>query len=126
MHVIKQGTLKSYAEEKRFATARGELELWFQIAVKADWKNLLDVQKDYPKAEAVRVKDHNYTVFNICGNKFRLIVQIRYSDDSPERDGTIFIKDFLTHPEYDTDNWKKILEKAQIARTNFLKQRRRT
>ena len=67
------------------------------------------------RAGRQQVIAHNYTVFNICGNKFRLIVQIRYGDDLLERDGTIFIKDFLTHNEYDMNNWKQVLEKAQIA-----------
>ncbi|MBC1224728.1 type II toxin-antitoxin system HigB family toxin [Nostoc sp. UCD121] len=40
------------------------------------------------------------TVFNIKGNKYRLIVDIRYSSQ------TIFIKYVLTHPEYDKERWK--------------------
>jgi mRNA interferase HigB len=120
VHVVKQSTLKSFAEQKKFATAKGELELWFQVAAKATWKNLLDVQLDYSKAEAVRVRNDNYTLFNICGNKFRLVVLIAYEK------GRIFVKDFLTHRDYSSNNWKKILEKAQIARENILKPKRLT
>ena len=41
------------------------------------------------------------TVFNIKGNDYRLIVHIRYST------GTIYIKDLLTHAEYDKGTWKE-------------------
>jgi mRNA interferase HigB len=118
VHVVKQRTLKSYAEQNKFSTAKGELELWFQVADNAAWKNLLDVQLDYAKAEAVRIRHDNYTVFNICGNKFRLVVLIDY-----ER-GRVFVKDFLTHRDYSSNNWKKTLEAAKVAREKLLKLKR--
>ena len=69
---------------------------WYNFTSKAKWSNLLDVQKRHPKAEAVG----NFTVFNIKGNNYRLIVDIRYSRQ------TIFIKYILTHAEYDKERWK--------------------
>jgi len=60
------------------------------------WSNISDVQAIYSTAEAVS----NFTVFNIKGNKYRLIVDIVYSE------ATIFIKYVLTHAEYDKDKWK--------------------
>ena len=45
------------------------------FAMKAEWKNIVEVQTFYPKAEAVG----NLTVFNIKGNHYRLIVDIVYS-----------------------------------------------
>jgi len=54
------------------------------------------VQAIYSTAEAVS----NFTVFNIKGNKYRLIVDIVYSE------ATRFIKYVLTHAEYDKDKWK--------------------
>jgi len=41
------------------------------------------------------------TVFKIKGNQYRLIVKINY------RSQTIFIKDVLTHADYDKEEWKK-------------------
>lgn len=72
------------------------LDTWYKIASKANWQNLIDVQAVFPQAEAVR----NFTVFNIKGNKYRLIVSIDY-----ERQ-LIYIKYILTHAEYDKDRWK--------------------
>jgi len=42
-----------------------------------------------------------YTVFNIKGNSFRLIAEINYSS------GRVFVRDVLTHAEYDNEKWKK-------------------
>jgi mRNA interferase HigB len=64
------------------------------------WEKILiaviEVQAIYPKAEAVE----NFTVFNIKGNNYRLIVDIIYEAQR------IYIKYVLTHAEYDKDKWK--------------------
>ena len=59
-------------------------------------ENLVDIQNIYANAEAVG----NFTVFNIKGNNYRLIVDIIYSTQR------IYIKYILTHAEYDKDKWK--------------------
>ncbi|MCY7367763.1 MAG: type II toxin-antitoxin system HigB family toxin [Chamaesiphon sp.] len=60
------------------------------------WQDLLDVQEDYRDAEAVG----NFTIFNIKGNKYRLIVGINYAKQ------VVYFKYFLTHAEYNKDQWK--------------------
>lgn len=57
---------------------------------------MIEVQTAFPQAEAVG----NFTVFNIKGNKYRLIVSINYEKQ------VIYIKYVLTHAEYDKDKWK--------------------
>jgi mRNA interferase HigB len=94
MHVISKVKLKEFWQ--RHSDVEDALIDWFNFASKATWKNLLDVQIRYPKAESVG----NFTVFNIKGNKYRLIVDINYSRQ------TIFIKYILTHSEYDKEYWK--------------------
>jgi Uncharacterized protein conserved in bacteria len=69
---------------------------WDQTVKNAQWQNLEDVRKIYRDAEAVG----EFTVFNIKGNEYCLIVGINYEDQ------TIFYKYFLTHAEYDKDKWK--------------------
>jgi mRNA interferase HigB len=94
MHVISKIKLREFW--KRHSDVEDALKDWFNFASKANWKNLLEVQTRYPKAEAVG----NFTFFNIKGNKYRLIVDINY----PRQ--TIFIKYILTHSEYDQEDWK--------------------
>ncbi|MEA5617022.1 type II toxin-antitoxin system HigB family toxin [Cronbergia sp. UHCC 0137] len=94
MHVISRKKLREYCQEH--ADCCGSLDDWYFIASKANWDNLIEVQSVYPKAEAVG----NLTVFNIKGNKYRLIVSIDYEKQ------VIYIKYVLTHAEYDKDYWK--------------------
>jgi mRNA interferase HigB len=77
------------------------LEIWYRSAKKAKWKTLEDVRKTWPSADGVTVGEKTYTVFNIGGNKFRLIVKIEYEMQR------LYIKHVLTHAEYDKENWKK-------------------
>lgn len=82
------------------ATAHGDcIELvtaWYTIASKATWHNLSEVRQTFGPTDVVGDK----TVFNIKGNAYRLIVYIRYDQ------GIIYIKDLLTHAEYDKGGWK--------------------
>ncbi len=73
-----------------------QIESWYAIVKKATWQNLTEVQPIYQKAEAVG----NFTVFNLKGNDYRLIVGINYESQ------TIYYKYLLTHAEYDKDGWK--------------------
>lgn len=94
MHVISRRILREFCEAH--ADSCDALYDWYRVATKAEWKNLVEVQAIYPKAEAVG----NFTVFNIKGNNYRLIVDIVYEAQR------IYIKYVLTHAEYDKDKWK--------------------
>lgn len=94
MHVISRKALKEAAT--RHADLEAPLDTWYRSAKKAQWKSLTDVRKTYPHADAVR----EYTVFNIKGNTYRLIVKINYDT------GRVFIRHILTHAEYSRDRWK--------------------
>ncbi|MCY7382053.1 MAG: type II toxin-antitoxin system HigB family toxin [Microcoleus sp. CAN_BIN18] len=94
MHVISRKKLREYC--KNHADSCEALDDWYKIASKAVWANLVEVQSVYPKAESVG----NFTVLNIKGNKYRLILSINYEKQM------IYIKYILTHAEYDKENWK--------------------
>ncbi len=74
-----------------------QVESWYATVKKAQWQNLEEVKQTYRDAEAVG----NFTVFNIKGNDYRLIVGIEYQTQ------TIYYKYFLTHSEYDKNKWKQ-------------------
>jgi mRNA interferase HigB len=94
MHVISYRKLREYGE--RHANCKDALDNWYKVSSKLDFTNLLEVQTIFPKAEAVG----NFTVFNIKGNNYRLIVSIDYEKQ------IIYIKYILTHAEYDKEQWK--------------------
>ena len=72
------------------------IEDFYQILKAASWQNLEEVKKSFASAEAVG----NFTVFNIKGNRYRLILYINYQKQ------IAFFKYFLTHAHYDKDKWK--------------------
>ncbi len=95
MHVISKKKLREFWETH--PDAKEPLDKWFRVASKATWQSLADVRAVFPHADAV----YDCTVFNIGGNKYRLIVSIDYKRQ------VIYVKHVLTHSEYDKENWKK-------------------
>jgi Uncharacterized protein conserved in bacteria len=73
------------------------LSAWYSVAKKAKWQNLAEVKQVYPSADLVG----RYTVFNIKGNKYRLIARIVY------RSQTLFVVAVMIHEEYDLGQWKE-------------------
>ena len=95
MHIISRKKLKEAA------TLHGELEApldgWFRVAKRACWRNLEDVRRTFSSADPVG----KWTVFNIKGNRYRLIAEINYTF------GRIYVRHVLTHAEYDRGGWKQ-------------------
>lgn len=84
------------------ADAEEPLRLWYSTALAADWQSLLDVRQTYPHADGVAAASGEIlTVFNVCGNKYRLIVRIRYEHQ------LVNVRIVLTHAEYDKGQWKE-------------------
>jgi mRNA interferase HigB len=95
MHVISRKKLKEAA--LRNGELEGPLDAWFRIAKKASWKNLADVRKTFSSADAVG----KWTIFDIKGNQYRLIVEINYLF------GRLYIRHVLRHADYDRGGWKQ-------------------
>ena len=94
VHVISRKKLVEAAREH--GDLGQPLDIWFRIAKKAHWQTLDEVRLTFPSADGVE----KFTVFNIKGNRYRLITEINY------RTGRIFIREVLTHAEYDKGGWK--------------------
>jgi len=90
MRVIARKTLKDYWG-KVPATEQG-LKAWFAETEDADWSTPADVKAQYGNASILK---DGRVVFNICGNKFRLVVRINY----PFR--IVYVRFVGTHAEYD-------------------------
>lgn len=94
MHIISRKALTDFS--LIHSDASTPLDDWYRSAKSATWEHLEQVKEQYVKAEAVG----NFTVFNIKGNDYRLIVSIDYQSQ------VIYIKYVLTHAEYTKGNWK--------------------
>ena len=88
--------------QERHPDAAEWLEAWRLVALHTQWENLRDVRATYPTVDQVG----GCLVFNVCGNRYRFVVGVRYADVELDRGGTLFVKHFLTHAEYDKDRWK--------------------
>ena len=95
MHVISKKMLREFWEQ--YPDAKEPLNKWYRVAKKATWQSISDVKAVFPHAEAAS----DCTVFNIGGNKYSLIVEIKYHRQ------VIYVKHVLTHKEYDQGAWKK-------------------
>ena len=95
MHIISRKTLKAFYEKPGRENARGPLESWFHEAKRASWKSFAEIRARYP---SVSVLKSDRAVFNVGGNKYRLIVRIDF------RAQLIFIRFVGTHKEYDNIN----------------------
>ncbi len=99
MRIIKETFLSEAAKE--YPDAASFLTEWRKVAKQAEWQNLEDVRKQYPKTDMVRVKSGKQaSVFNVCGNKYRLIVAIHFNTK------IVYTMRFLTHADYSKDKWK--------------------
>ncbi len=94
MHLISIRNLR--LDSSRYSDTQTVIEEWYKVVKGISWQNLEEVNQIYRDTEAVG----NFTVFNIKGNRYRLIVDINYANQ------TIYYKYFLTHAEYDKDSWK--------------------
>lgn len=94
MHVITRKRLNDFAE--RHPDATEALERWYRIVKKSDFSDFAKLRETFPSADQVDGK----TVFNIGGNKYRLIAAIHYNRRK------IYLRHVLTHAEYDKNGWK--------------------
>lgn len=90
VRVIAKRTLVKYYESH--ADAKSPLIAWHDIVSKADWQTPQDIKDEFAHASFIA---NNRVVFNIGGNKYRLVVAIAYQI------GVVWIKFIGTHAEYD-------------------------
>ena len=99
MHVISQRQLREFWQ--KHPQAEGPLRVWYKVARAAEWKKFEDVKSAYATADRVA----QFTIFNIGGNKWRLIAAIHYDR------GKLYIRHVFTHAEY--DDWNDALRQPE-------------
>jgi mRNA interferase HigB len=90
MRVIAKRTLKLFWQQH--ANAEAPLKLWFGLAAKASWSGPADIRAQFGSADFVA---DNRVIFDIGGNKYRLVAHVSY------RFGRVLIKFVGTHKDYD-------------------------
>jgi mRNA interferase HigB len=94
MHVISRKALREFT--LRHPDSKTALDTWFRIINKNSFKSFYALRQKFPSADKVG----RLIVFNIGGNKYRLIVDIHFNRQK------VYIHDVLTHAEYDKEKWK--------------------
>jgi mRNA interferase HigB len=94
MHVITRKRLNEFAE--KHPDTLNALALWYRRMKSGNFHSFTHLRETFPSADAVG----KLTVFNIAGNKVRLIAALHYNRQK------VYIRAVLTHPEYDTGAWK--------------------
>ncbi len=97
MRVLSKKTLKTYWTIHQ--DCEQQLKTWYKESEEAIWKNPRDIKRDYPSASFL---EDNRVLFNIKGNKYRIIVKVNYDY------GIAWIRFVGTHAEYDKINASKI------------------
>lgn len=95
MNVIGWKAVSEFAERHRDAVPA--LQRWHDAVKRASCRNLTEVRRDFPTADLVAP----LTVFNIRGNRSRLVTRIEYQWQ------VISVRSVLTHAEYDRGGWKE-------------------
>jgi mRNA interferase HigB len=90
MRIIAKRTLREFWE--KHADARGPLEAWHSEARAANWASPQDIKLRYGRASFL---GDNRVVFDIGGNKYRLVVKMNYFYKM------VYIRFIGTHAEYD-------------------------
>ena len=95
MHVISKPVLIAFW--MKYPDAKGALQAWHSLMEAAIYTDFNDLRRTFVSADYV----DRMTVFNIGGNKYRLIASIHYNRRK------VYIRHILTHTEYDRDSWKR-------------------
>ena len=102
MRIIKPSTVRGWTA--KHADAAEALEKWMTLVEEGQWRNLVQLRAVFPSADEVTVESgRRVVVFNIGGNKYRLIAAVHYNTQ------IVYALLFMTHAEYDKEKWKKVL-----------------
>jgi mRNA interferase HigB len=94
MHIITQKRI--WDAKKKYPESASALDGWYRVIKKNQFNSFSQLKKSFNSVD--KVKD--FHVFDLGGNKLRLIANIHFQRQK------IYIRHILTHKEYDKDTWK--------------------
>ncbi len=95
MHIISRKKINEFAQ--KYPESKSALKEWYQRMKTGKFNSIAELRTIFPHADRVG----KLTVFNIGGNKIRLIAAIHYNRQK------IYIREVLTHDSYDNNKWKE-------------------
>jgi len=95
VHIISRKALIQFWD--KHPDSQQALARWHKVVQQTDFQTFADLRKVFPSADMVG----SWIVFNIGGNKYRLITSIHFNRHK------VYIRHVLTHAEYDRGDWKK-------------------
>lgn len=95
MHIITRKRLNEFAG--KHPDAKSALAHWYQLIKRNDFASFVELREVFPTADQVG----KLTVFNVGGNKVRLIAAIHYNRRK------VYLRAVLTHAEYDEQRWRE-------------------
>ena len=95
MHIISRKALVSFWEQ--YPAFKAPLARWYKIVRQTDFKTFAALRRTFPSVD--KVGDH--IVFDVGSNNYRLIVSIHFNR------GKVYIREILTHQDYDRGGWKE-------------------
>jgi len=97
MRILSKSALRNFWKDH--PDAEDALKAWFAEAERADWKTPSEIKTNYRSAS---ILGDNRVIFNVCGNKYRLVTKISY------KNGIVLIRFVGTHKQYDSINAEEI------------------
>ena len=101
MRLIAKCTMVKFLSQPEFADLEAGLQSWLYEVLEADWKTPQNIKDQFSSAS---ICGNNRVVFNIAGNKYRLVVEMQY------RAGIVWVKFLGTHEQYDQINVETVNE----------------
>jgi len=99
MRVIAKSSLVKFWSQPWAADAKAALQSWHDEALKANWRSPQDIKDQYRSAS---ICGNHRVVFNIAGNKYRLVVELQYQA------GIAWVKFIGNHAQYDQINMESV------------------
>lgn len=93
MHVISRKRLRDFS--LRHPDAERPLTAWYHVMARMNFTSFAELRRAFGSADKVG----KFTVFDIAGNRYRLVAAIHYDRRR------VYVRHVLTHTEYDRDNW---------------------
>ncbi|MFQ5629753.1 MAG: type II toxin-antitoxin system HigB family toxin [bacterium] len=95
MHVISFKRIKEFIQ--KHPDSEASLRDWYRIVKRGNYNSFNELKLHFSSADYV----DGYVVFNISGNKYRMITAIHFNRKK------VYIREILTHSEYNKNKWKK-------------------